>query len=355
MRKTIVFEEPRKIGFRELPEEPCGEGQVRVRTLYSGISRGTEMTNYRGQNAGFRKRWDPRFRLYRAGEATSKSFPLESEGYEEVGEVVEIGGGVSRFQVGERVCGVWGHWTEAVFDAEEVRVQKMPAGLDPIAGVFLPIAHVAFNGVLDGEINLGETVAVFGLGVVGQLVGQLCRLSGATVVGVDRVRWRLELGQRLGAADTVIDAAQGSPAERIKELTEGRGADVCFECTGVPEALNEAIRACAYSSKVIAMGLITAEGRGLFLGEEFHQNRVNVVCSQIFGTNPCLRHRWDHQRIQQTILQLMSGAQLKVKELISHSVPFEEAARAFEMLDTSPHETMEVVLAYRPSAGGGAA
>lgn len=352
MRKGIVFEKTRSAVIREYPDESLGEGQVRIRTLFSGISRGTELTNYRGQNAGFRKRWDRAARLYRdAGEA-SKRFPLESEGYEESGEVIEVGSGVSRFRPGDPACGVWGHWTEAVVDAAEVRVQKLPAGVDPILGVFLPIAHVAFNGILDAEINLGETVAVFGLGVVGQITAQLCRLSGASVIGVDMIGSRLELCRRLGGAEMLIDANAEKPAEKIKEITGNRGADVCIECTGSPEGLHEAIRACAYSSRVIAMGLIAAECRGLFLGEEFHQNRIDVVSSQLFGANPRLRHRWDHERMQQTVLGLMARGDLRLRELISHTVPFAEAARAFEILDADPAGTMEVVLTFENGGGG---
>ena len=84
----------------------------------------------------------------------------------------------------------------------------------------------------------------------------------------------------------MLDAATGDVAEQIRELTDGRGADVCLEVTGNYRALHEAIRSVAYSSRVCAAGFMQGEGLGLRLGEEFHHNRVQVVCSQISGVAP---------------------------------------------------------------------
>ena len=85
--------------------------------------------------------------------------------------------------------------------------------------------------MLDADIHIGETVAVFGLGVPGQIAAQLARLNGARVIGVDNIAGRRELALELGA-DEVIDAGEGEVAEQIRDLTDGRGADVCLEVTG---------------------------------------------------------------------------------------------------------------------------
>ncbi|MEW5804849.1 MAG: zinc-binding dehydrogenase [bacterium] len=346
MRKIVVFESVRKVGFQEFDEEQLGEGQVRVKTLYSGISAGTELTNYRGQNAKLQKQWDSESRLYLDSPATSKSFPFMSEGYEEVGEIVELGKKADKLKVGDLVCGGWGHWTTAVLSQDEAETGRLPEGVEPITGIFVSIARVALNGILDAQINLGETVAVFGLGVVGQITAQLAKLSGATVIGVDMIESRLRLCHEVGGVDVLINASELKAGEKIKELTGKKGADICIECTGAAGALHEAIRACTYSSKVIAMGLIPVEGKGLFLGEEFHQNRINIVCSQIFGINPGLRHRWNDTRLWRTVLTLMSQKKLRLNKLISHRFKFEEAAKAFELIDKKPAETMEVVLTF---------
>ena len=84
----------------------------------------------------------------------------------------------------------------------------------------------------------------------------------------------------------MLDPTAGSVAESIKSETGGRGADVCIEVSGAAPALAEAIRTVAYSSRVVAMGFFQGEARGLSLGEEFHHNRIELICSQISGVAP---------------------------------------------------------------------
>ena len=148
-----------------------------------------------------------------------------------------------------------------------------------------------------------------------------------------------------GGADD-LNAAQVSVAEAIKDLTGGRGADVCFEVTGSTRALNEAIRAAAYSARVVAMGFFQGEAQGLFLGEEFHHNRINVVCSQISGTDPELKYRWDKLRLWQSAIRLQADGLLDLRPLISHTAPFERAAELYALLDQAPEQVMQAVLEF---------
>ena len=221
--------------------------------------------------------------------------------------------------------------------------------------MFSQIGAIGLNVVLDADIHVGETVAVFGLGVPGQIAAQLARLNGARVVGVDTIASRRELAGELGA-DELIDAAEGDVAERIRELTGGRGADVCLEVTGQYRALHEAIRSVAYSSRVCAAGFMQGEGVGLRLGEEFHHNRVQLVCSQISGVAPALQHRWDEYRLASTAIDLATTGRLRLTELISHTLPIAQAPEAFQLLDTRPQDALQVVLTFDEApAGTGAA
>ena len=156
---------------------------------------------------------------------------------------------------------------------------------------------------------MGEVVAVFGQGTPGLIAAQLAKLSGATVIAVDMYPKRLELASSLGA-DMVINPKEASPAEEIKRLTGCRGADVCLEISGSPQALQEAIRSVAYAGRVVALGFMQGEAKGLYLGEEFHHNRVQVVCSQIGGINPLYTHRWDRPRLDRTIMELQQRGAL---------------------------------------------
>jgi threonine dehydrogenase-like Zn-dependent dehydrogenase len=194
-------------------------------------------------------------------------------------------------------------------------------------------------------VRIGETVAVFGLGVVGQLVAQLLRRSGATVIGIDLLADRRASAARFGAA-VVLDPSNADPAEEIKRLTGGRGADVCVEASGSARALHAAIRSCAYASRVVALGFYQGEATGLFLGEEFHHNRISLVCSQIGGITPDLQHRWDRKRLVHTFMQLALEGSIHPTELVTHRVPVAQAPALYRQIDESPSSILQAVLDF---------
>jgi 2-desacetyl-2-hydroxyethyl bacteriochlorophyllide A dehydrogenase len=346
MGKVISFTQPRTLRIDHVEDPPLESEQVRVHTLFSGISAGTELSAYRGSNVYIHKRWDTRSRLFLPSDLPSQPYPLVGWGYEEVGEVVEIGAEVERLKSGDIVYGTWGHRTHAVFEEEYLAQRIKPAELDPILAIFSHIGPIALNGILDAHLHIGENVAIFGLGVPGQIAAQLAKKSGARVFGIDLIEKRLELARELGAIDVALNPTEGSPAERIKALTAGRGADVCIEVSGFTPALQEAIRAVAYSSRVIALGFFQGEAHGLYLGEEFHHNRVQIICSQISNVDPTFSFRWDRLRLIHTIMELQIRGALNLRPLITHIIPFEEATEAFRLLDETPQAALQVVLKF---------
>ena len=201
------------------------------------------------------------------------------------------------------------------------------------------------GGRLDADIHVGETVAVFGAGVPGQIVAQLARLNGARVVAVDLLSRRRELATRLGAA-MALDPAAGDVAAQVRAVTDQRGADVVIEMSGSYHALHEAVRTAAYSSRVVTAGFFQGQAAPVRLGEEFHHNRISIVGSQISGVAPALQHRWDEIRMSTTVLDLEREGRLRLTDLITHTVPADDAPSAFEMLDRSPDDALQVVLDY---------
>lgn len=344
MSSMVSFQSPRVAEVVEDVSGPLAADEVRLKTLFSGISAGTELTAYRGSNPYLTKRWDAAARLFVDG-GSSVEYPVNGWGYEEVGEVVERGADVTGLSIGERIWGTWGHRTDTVQNAEHAARRVLPPTLDPRVGIFSQIGAIALNVVLDADIHIGETVAVFGLGVPGQIVAQLARLNGGHVIGVDGLAARRELAMTLGA-DAVLDPADGRIAERIRVLTQSRGADVCLEVTGNYAALHEAIRSVAYSSRVCVAGFMQGEGVGLRLGEEFHHNRVAVIASQISGVAPALQHRWDGYRLAKTVIDLATGGRLRLIDLITHTVPVADADAAFTLLDQHPEQALQVVLSF---------
>lgn len=345
MASVVGLAAPGEVRVIEEPELALDVHQVRVRTLFSGISAGTELATYRGTSPHLTRRWDPEKRLFVDGSDTV-AYPVLTLGYEEVGEIVEVGATVDELWIGERVWGTWGHRSAAVIAADFATARVLPAHADARIGMFSHIGAVALNAILDADIHVGETVAVFGLGVPGQLVAQLARLNGARVVAVDGIAARRDLASRLGA-DVVYDPAEEPAADRIRSLTGGRGADVVIEISGNTLALHEAVRSVAYNSRVVTAGFYQGDGTGLRLGEEFHHNRVQLVSSQISGSAASVQHRWDRYRLTSTVIALAVAGRLDVLSLISHESPYTDAAEAFRLLDQNPRDVLQYVLDFR--------
>lgn len=148
----------------------------------------------------------------------------------------------------------WGHKSWHIESEVIAGDRIIPKKMDPILGIFTHIGSIVLNGVLDANIHIGENVAIFGLGVVGQIAARLTKLSGARVIGVDLYDQRLNLAKQNDIVDFAINPKEGSPAEIIKDLTANRGADVVIEASGSTSALHESIRSAAYSSRVVVLG-----------------------------------------------------------------------------------------------------
>lgn len=342
MGLDLVLAGPRTLAFDPVEDHPLGPGEVRVRTLYSGISAGTELTQYRGTSPFMDRRFDEQRRLFVPGETPSWAYPIRTLGYEEVGEVVEVGPGAEDIAIGSHVFGTWNHRSHAVIPAEMARERAMPPGADPRIGIFSHIGAVALNGVHDAGIRIGDTVAVFGLGVPGQIVAQAARASGATVIGIDPDPLRRAVAEKLGAHHTLAPPA----TEAIKDMTGGKGADICIEVSGAAPALSDAIRSVAYASRVVAMGFYQGEVGGLRLGDEFHHNRIELISSQISGVAPAGSHRWSKPRLWRTAVQLQHDGVLDLLPLITHTAPFRDAPALFEQLDAGAPDMLQTMLVF---------
>jgi 2-desacetyl-2-hydroxyethyl bacteriochlorophyllide A dehydrogenase len=345
---VVQFAGPRQVEVA--PSEPAAlpPGHLRVRTRYSGISAGTELTAYRGTNPYLTRTWDPEARLFREG-AAGIAYPVAGWGYSEVGEVVEVSpeltGTPGLPMPGELVWGIWGHRSEAVVPAERMVGHRLPDGLSPLAGAFARVGAIAYNAVLACDLHLGEDLAIFGQGVIGLLTTRLAQLSGARVTAVDALASRLDKAVQYGASQT-LNANTGAVAERIRAATGGHGADIAIEISGAYPALHEALRSVTVGGRVVAAGFYQGDGAGLRLGDEFHHNRVQLICSQIGGVPSALAGRWTVERLQQTFLRLVSDGHVDVNSLVSHVVPVADAASAYVLLDERPADALQIVLEF---------
>jgi 2-desacetyl-2-hydroxyethyl bacteriochlorophyllide A dehydrogenase len=271
MPTELVFLGPRRVGFREF-EDPAqlGPREIYVRTLFSGISHGTEMNVYRGTCPEFHMSCGKG--LYGEG-PPAWQYPM-TYGYEEVGRVVACGDAVHEVKDGDIVATIYGHREAAVIDLDQTfYLNVLPPGMEPEHGIFHALGAVALDAYLSSEIRLGESAVVLGLGIIGQFIVQLCKLGGVDpVIVVDPIAPRRERALACGA-DYELDPSGCDVAVEVRRILGSLGADVVFDASGSYAALHEAIRCGApIYGRVMAIGWYQGEGHGLRLGEESHHS-----------------------------------------------------------------------------------
>ena len=336
--RAVWFAAPRTAELRRETVPPPGPGEVRVRSLLSAISHGTEMLVYRGEVP-------PDLPLDLPTLAGAFSFPIK-HGYATVGRVSESGPGVEHLSSGDLVFVHHPH--QEVFTVPAALPVPLPAGTGPAAGVFFANLETALNVVHDTPLRLGETALVFGQGVVGLLLTQLLKRAGAhRVLVVEPVQRRRELALEVGA-DAAFEPGEDL-RERVLEATGGRGADTAVEASSSGAALQAAVDAVVAEGTVVVASWYGTKPVTLSLGGHFHRGRVKVRSSQVGRVNPELGPRWDRDRRTKAVLDLLP--RLCLKEFVSHRVPFEEAPRAYRLVDEEPGETVQVILSHDDPRG----
>src|SRR3954451_8714864 len=344
MPEVVSFAAPYDVSLVTLDAQPLVPGSVRVRTWYSGVSAGTELTAYRGSNPYLTRSWDAGRRLFVEG-APTFAYPVQGWGDSEVGEVVEVAEDVTRPAVGDAVHGIWGHRSEAVLPAAAV-AGRLWTGQDPLSGTFARVGSIALNALLAADVRLGDRVAVFGQGVIGLLPTRLAVLAGAEVVAVDAIETRLEAARAMGAAHVVpVDTAGGAGSE-VRAWSGGAGVDSAIELSGSDRALHEAVRSVVVDGTVAASGFYQGGAVHLRLGEEFHHNRVRIVASQISRTPVALGQRWDQPRLVRTFMDQVRRGALDARSLVTDVVEAADVAGIFARLDRGDPEILQAVLRF---------
>ncbi|MCS6779809.1 MAG: zinc-binding alcohol dehydrogenase [Geminicoccaceae bacterium] len=288
-----------------LPEP--GPGEVLVRTLVSGVSRGTEALVASGRVPAAE-----RSRMRCPHQAGSFPFPVKY-GYCAVG-VVEAG---PAELLGRTVFCLHPHQSAFVVPAESVL--PLPEGVPAERAVLAANLETALNGLWDAPALPGMRILVLGAGVVGGCAARLCaRLPGAEVTLVDRDPAAASTAAALGCAFALPEEAPGEQ-------------DLVIEATGRPEALATALEAAGKEAALLVLSWYGAGATPVPLGGSFHSRRLRLVSSQVGEVAPAMRPRWPHRRRLAKALDLLADPALDV--LLDEAVPFDEApARLPELL-----------------------
>lgn len=339
--RTVRILENGTVDCHEYPVGTLPAGHVRVRTKTSAISPGTEMT-YLGAGATnpfLHKRWDQELRLFVPGEPSAEC-PIVF-GYRAAGEVVESA--APSVPAGTRVYGKWRHTELVALPAELAIEQRIPDGVSFDDAVDLgQMAPIGMNAIAyAGDELRGTAVVVFGAGPVGLIVAQLAAASGAAAVHVvDRLASRLEIAREC-RLETLLSAEGVDVARELKRRLGAEAVAVAFECTGSTRALNEAIRTVRRRGRVVAVGFYQGEAAGLFLGDEFHHNGVEIRSAQIGNIHPDRTLA----QLRREVLDLLLGGRLVLGGLPRVRFPVEEVEKAFALVRT-PAAALQVALTY---------
>ncbi|PYN37868.1 MAG: oxidoreductase [Candidatus Rokuibacteriota bacterium] len=366
-----VFSTRGQVTVEDVPSPMITPGAVRVQTAWSLVSSGTERTNISGQRLVDRIRREPEIvgkvwdGLRRTGVAETvrlvrdkmeRPIPL---GNSLAGVVEEVGAGVTEFAVGDRVaCGGTGHANHAEYVVVPRNlVVKVPESVELRDAAFVTLGAIALNSVRRARAELGETVVVVGLGLIGLLTVQILRAAGARVIGVDVVKDRVGLAERLGAERGII-AGETDPVKAVLGHTAGVGADAVLLTAGSEssEPVNQGFEMARARGRVVIVGSVGMD----LLRETFYRKELDLVMSRSTGPGrydpsyeergidyPLPYVRWTERRNMEAVLQLIAEGTLRVGDLVAGEFPADQAPAGYDALAASPRG-VAVLLRYAP-------
>jgi 2-desacetyl-2-hydroxyethyl bacteriochlorophyllide A dehydrogenase len=319
--RSVRVNAPSELEVTDIPE-PEGSGQVIVRSQTVGIC-GTDVKVLTGK--------------------IPVDYPRVM-GHEMVGEVVSAPPGL-HVAAGDRVlidpgsscglchlcrvgkshlcinAGLMGREVDGVFaDLVSVaarQVLPLPESISTTAAGVLQVLGTCIHAQRAFDVFPGQTAAVIGLGVAGQLMTQLLRERGIEVIGITRSDWKRELAERNGALAT---AAPDEAADLVARHTDGRGADIVVEAVGQERTLAQAIELAATAGEVVVFGTLTGGGEGLpyyqlyFKELTIHNPRAALPDDYALG------------------IELTAAGRLDLESIVTHQLTLDDAAEAFELV-----------------------
>jgi 2-desacetyl-2-hydroxyethyl bacteriochlorophyllide A dehydrogenase len=307
--------------IRERPLRAPAAGEVLVRTLFSGVSRGTEALVFRGLVPA--SQYEAMRGPFQEGE-----FPAPVKyGYAAVG-VVESG---PPAMVGKPVFALHPHQDRFIVPADAARL--LPADVPPRRAVLAANMETAVNGLWDAAPGVGDRIVVVGGGTLGCLVAYLAaRFPGTRVQLVDIDPSRKAVAQALGVQSFA------SPEDAWDEV------EVVFHVSGSQDGLATCLRIAAQEATIIEMSWYGARPVSLPLGEDFHARRLVLRSSQVGTIRPERRARWSRPRRLSLALELLADARLDC--LVSSEIAFDELPMTMQRLAASPSGAFCHVVRY---------
>jgi predicted dehydrogenase/threonine dehydrogenase-like Zn-dependent dehydrogenase len=375
--KQVFMGGPEGVFVEDVPAPGAFPGEVLVRVAHSLISTGTEGAIIRGghgaKSPSRRVLENPMLiakaarKVARDGvSATMRAVRGEGDGtpdlvalgYSVAGRVMAVGAGVTRFSVGDMVaCAGSGFASHAEYvSVPENLTVRVPKGLGTAEAAFVTLGAIAMQGIRRAEVGLGDRVAIFGLGLLGQIGSQIACAAGCRVLGVDLDPARVELAVSNGAECGVTPDSEDPVAAAMK-MSDGVGLDAVIIYAGTKSSAlaNQAFEMARERGKVIVVGAIGMElERAVFYNRE-----QDFLISRSYGPGrydpsyeldgldyPIAYVRWTENRNMEDFLRLAASRAIKLDTLIAAEYPVEKAPEAYSFALGATGAKIATLLTY---------
>ncbi len=363
-RNTLTIE--------EIPSPQCRAGGVLVKTIYSAVSVGTEIMKLKNADLNYfqmaRKKpeqlKDVLNSLTQMGpvatyrKVMNKLDSLSPLGYSLVGEVIEAGNDVDNINLGDIVsCAGAGYANHAEINFIPKNLcAKVPAGVALKDASFVTIASVAMQGFRQTQSQIGENVAVIGLGLLGQILIQIIQANGCRAFGFDISQSKCDLAISNGAYFAQV-ASKTNFEEEIYSFTGGFGCDSVIITTGTSsnDPIILAGKIARDRAKIVDIGITKMD----LPWDLYYHKELDFKFSRSYGPGrydplyeekghdyPIGFVRWTEQRNMQSVLQLLKDGKINFSKLITHEFDFNNCEKAFMEIKEEKEDYLGVVLKY---------
>ena len=327
--RRLICPDVRRIEVETFDVGRVPEDGILVENAYTAVSAGTEVYGW-----------------VHGGEPGRKATFPRATGYCSAGTVVEVGSRVRDIGPGDRVAGQGNHAAHAILTGF---YQKVPDGVSTRAAAFMVMGAIALHGVRIARIELGESVVVIGLGVVGQLAGTLAKLSGGMpLIAADLDESRLRKAEARGMDVCLNPGTTVDLPEAVRAHCPEDGANVVIEATGSPEVYPTAVKLACLAGRVVALGSPRGTVEMDFLSE-VHLREVSILGAHQPKTpdGDHIYYRWAKDRERALVMRLMRDGLLPVEDLITHVADPSECQEVYTMLADRLRNALGVLFAWQ--------
>jgi predicted dehydrogenase/threonine dehydrogenase-like Zn-dependent dehydrogenase len=278
-------------------------------------------------------------------------------GYSGAGIVLEKDPVLDGFMIGDRIAygGQGSGHGEIVCIPKNLAV-RLPEGQSSKDGAFATLGAIAMNGTRAAEIQLGDSIAVIGLGLVGQLVAQLAHVAGGRTIGLDLMQSRVDLATKMGLQRAIVGGSGNEP-ESVKALTGGRGVDCVIVCAKSKSSapLEQAVQMLRDRGRLVIVGAVPLN----FPWGPMYAKEIKVTMARAYGPGsydeayelrgidyPIAYVRWTENRNMREFLELIAEGRISVQPLVTHEFPLDKASQGYRQIINAPNQTLAVLLRY---------